>query len=206
MIKALKYIFLRFYILDIPDVVWLLLGMTLVFLVLWQQWREKRWMRWLTAAALLCAIAAILAATVAGRTGGASVRVNLIPFHSYREVRAGGSAEIYRSNFMNAALFFPAGLLATVLLPRKWKRWQRLLLVAVVLTGLSIGLEYVQYALAMGKCEIDDVIHNSVGALAGCLAVAVLSPVAGVIRQRLIPVAWSYACRLWRCLKSRIRN
>ena len=71
---------------------------------------------------------------------------------------------------MNVALFYPAGLLAASLLPKKWSGWCRCLLVVFVLTAMSAGIEFLQYRYALGRCEIDDVIHNALGALLGSLA------------------------------------
>ena len=41
-----------------------------------------------------------------------------------------------------------------------------------VLAGLafSAGIEYLQYRYALGWCEVDDVIMNTLGAQLGCLA------------------------------------
>jgi glycopeptide antibiotics resistance protein len=43
-----------------------------------------------------------------------------------------------------------------------------------VLAALSAGIEFLQYHFCLGRCEIDDVIHNTAGALLGCLAAVVL--------------------------------
>ena len=83
-------------------------------------------------------------------------------------------SKIYRSNFMNMVLFYPAGLLAASLLMRKWPEWCRFILVVTVLAALSAGIEFLQYHFCLGRCEIDDVIHNTAGALLGCLAAMVL--------------------------------
>lgn len=68
---------------------------------------------------------------------------------------------------MNVVLFYPAGLLLCSLLPEGWKKWCRVLLTFVVLCALSCGIEYAQFIYALGQAEIDDVIHNSLGALLG---------------------------------------
>ena len=116
---------------------------------------------------LLCVIAY---STILARDGGELLQHNFVPFHSYREVQNGGNIEIYRSNFMNVVFFYPAGLLATSLLPKKWPGWCRFILVVLALTAVSVGIEFLQYRYALGRCEIDDVIHNALGALLGSLA------------------------------------
>ena len=74
---------------------------------------------------------------------------------------------------MNAVLFYPDGLLTAALLPKKWPAWAKLLLIAVIFCGISVGVEYMQYIWSLGRCEIDDVIHNTLGALVGAAAAEV---------------------------------
>lgn len=158
------------YCLDLTEATLLLLICSAVFCLAKKRFGRFFWWKWLVAALLLAATAGAIYTTLGRRTGGENLQVNLIPFHSYREVLAGGNPEIYRSNFMNAVLFYPAGLLATALLPEKWPGWIKCVLVVLAFGALSVGIEYVQYTYALGRCEIDDVIHNTVGALAGSLA------------------------------------
>jgi glycopeptide antibiotics resistance protein len=81
----------------------------------------------------------------------------------------GGNIEILRSNFMNAVLFYPAGLVLCSLLPQKWRPWLRILLVSVLLCVLSCAVEQAQYVYSLGQVEIDDVIHNTLGAMLGAI-------------------------------------
>ena len=96
------------------------------------------------------------------------------PLHSYRKVINGGNPEILRSNFMNVVLFYPIGLLATALLPKRWAEWSRCVLTILLCISLSAGIEYVQYICSLGQCEIDDVIHNTIGALTGSLTMLLM--------------------------------
>lgn len=93
----------------------------------------------------------------------------LIPFHSYRAVMAGGNKEILRSNFMNVVLFYPAGLLGCELLPKGWGRVKKVILTVALFALLSAGIEFCQYHFALGQAEVDDVIHNTLGAFIGAL-------------------------------------
>lgn len=163
------------YCLNLADAMMLLLACSAVFCLLRRQFGQFSGWKWLVALLLLAASAGAIYTTLGTRTGGGNLQVNLIPFHSYREVLAGGNPEIYRSNFMNAVLFYPAGLLATALLLETWPGWCKCILVTFLFAALSAGIEYVQYTYALGRCEIDDVIHNAAGALAGSLA-ALLMP------------------------------
>ena len=118
-------------------------------------------MAWLTVIAV---------ATLTDRTPGIiPAERELIPFHSYHAVMAGENKEILRSNFMNVILFYPAGLFACELLPKSWSRAKRVILVAVLFALVSAGIEFCQYHFALGQAEVDDVIHNALGALIGAL-------------------------------------
>lgn len=110
-----------------------------------------------------CAVAVILCATLGRREQGGGAPV-VIPFYSYYAAFSGGQWELLRECFMNVALFYPAGLLVWELLPRKrTKTWPLVL----GFTLLSLGIEGMQYRLSLGLPEMDDVIHNTLGALLG---------------------------------------
>lgn len=171
--SAITYV----YCMEIPEILWWGLLLTVAFLEVFRRYQNERWMQYFVRAAFVCCIAVAIFATVGNRSDDHSVQLKLIPFHSYREVLAGGNPEIYRSSFMNAALFYPAGMLAMILLPKKWPGWCKCILVATLLAALSAGIEYVQYRYALGVCEIDDVIHNTAGALVGSLATLGIPPI-----------------------------
>ena len=158
-----------FHCLPIRDILVLLVVATWCFLRLQNRLHARIWWKLFLLSCLLGSIAVILHQTVWNRGGASENVLYLIPFHSYREVVNGGNPEILRSNFMNVILFYPAGLLAASLLPRKWSGWLRVVLLILLLVGFSAGIEYYQYSYQMGLTEIDDVIHNSMGALIGCV-------------------------------------
>lgn len=186
MLGLLQSCFVRFYCMDMADILWMSVPVTIVYLLVYQRYQNRRWMNYLIGIALICCVAVVLYATVGNRSADPVREINLIPFHSYRAVLAGGNPELYRSNFMNAALFYPAGLLATSLLPQKWPGWCRCLLVVFLLSAMSTGIEYAQYRYALGQVEIDDVIHNTAGALAGSLAALLFPPVLLFIKEKLV--------------------
>ena len=56
-------------------------------------------------------------------------------------------------------------------LPFVLGKWKLSVPVTVVLACLSsAGIEYLQYRYSLGRCEVDDVIMNTLGALLGCSA------------------------------------
>lgn len=125
---------------------------------------SRCWWRVLIVAALSLWAVAVLYVTVLSRDSGAHGVFHLIPLHSYREVLATGNREILRSSFMNGLLFFPAGLLGAVLLPRKRRSILRLILAAAL---FSLAIELLQFRLSLGNTEMDDILHNTMGTLLG---------------------------------------
>ena len=166
----LQAFFLWFYCLSITDAVLLVIVVSAVYLI-FRQWLEnKRFWRPVIALLFLAWLAVIAVATLTDRTPGIiPAEPELIPFHSYRAVIAGENKEILRSNFMNVVLFYPAGLFACELLPKSWSQAKRIILVAVLFALVSAGIEFCQYHFALGQAEVDDVIHNALGAHIGAL-------------------------------------
>ena len=114
---------------------------------------------------LFCAaVIAILYATILTRTPG-NYELILTPFAALSAARQ--QPELYREMLMNIFLFFPLGLTLSNALPRKWHRWGRIILTALVGCVLSVGIEYTQYRYALGMAETDDVICNTLGAFLG---------------------------------------
>ena len=103
----------------------------------------------------------ILLAATLFRAPCSERRISLIPFISF--VRAKEQPEIYRSLLLNVLMFMAFSLGLAGLLPQTWKPGCRVLM--VILTGLvlSISLETLQYFLALGIAETDDVIFNTLG-------------------------------------------
>lgn len=167
----MKKLFLWFYCLPISDAVLLIVLATVIFLFLREKYRNTPYWKIGIPILLTCWIAVILFGTLGQRTEGENLSEPiLIPFYSYYTALNGGSEELYRTNFMNAVLFYPAGLLGCELLPGRWSKVWEVILVTCVFALLSIGIEYTQYRLAMGLAEADDVIHNTLGTLLGVLA------------------------------------
>ena len=83
---------------------------------------------------------------------------NLIPFWSYREI---GNDYIRYQIYMNIFLFIPLGFL----IPFASKK--TFLQTLIFGCCLSIIIEALQFIFALGLCEIDDVIHNTLGCIIG---------------------------------------
>lgn len=166
----LQAIFSWFYCLSIKDVVLLMIVVSVVYMMLRRFLGKKRF--WRVAVALLFSawLMVTVASTLICRPPETNAREPLlIPFHSYRAVRLGGNKELLRSNFMNIVLFYPAGLLLPELLPQSRKHITHIFIVAGLLAAMSAVIEFCQYQYALGVAEMDDVMHNTIGAFLGAL-------------------------------------
>ena len=141
----------------------LLLSLLLLWPMLCQRVGERRRVLFNTVLACVAAFI-ILYATILTRTPGVPA-VILAPFAALAAARI--QPEIYREMLMNVFLFFPLGLTLSNALPRKWHRWGRIILTALIGCILSAGIEYAQYRYALGLAETDDVICNTLGAFLG---------------------------------------
>lgn len=166
----LQAIFSWFYCLSFKDVVLIMIAVSAVFLMLRRFLGKTRF--WRVAVALLFSawLMVTVTSTLICRPSETNAgELHLIPFHSYRAVRAGENKEILRSNFMNIMLFYPAGLLLFELLPQRWNRIKHMFFVTGMLAIMSAVIEFCQYRYALGVAEVDDVMHNTIGAFLGAL-------------------------------------
>lgn len=167
----MRQIFLWFYCLPIPQALLVIAFATVGILLLSEHFRNVRCRKPCIAVLFLCWMAVILFGTLGQRTEGSNLSEPiLVPFYSYYAAFHGGSRELLRTNFMNAVLFYPAGLLAGTLLPKRQKSAWHAALVTCGFALMSLAIEYIQYHFGLGLAEIDDIIHNSLGALLGLLA------------------------------------
>lgn len=158
-----------FYRLPLEFVAQCFLLLSLVYLCVHRRFAGDRWFRCGIWIALIVWAAAVLWITALSRLPNPGYTPELIPFHSYREMFATGVSEIIRSNFMNVALFYPAGLLTASLFPKRWQHYHTIISVGILLALFSLSIEYIQFSFALGKPEIDDVIHNTIGAICGTI-------------------------------------
>ncbi|MBQ8641500.1 MAG: VanZ family protein [Clostridia bacterium] len=88
---------------------------------------------------------------------------SLMPFAQLSIYLSGANREIIRSAFMNGVLFVPHGLLLSQI------HTGRGTLFLTGITGMLIStvIEMLQWMTATGLMETDDVIANTLGALAG---------------------------------------
>ena len=102
----------------------------------------------------------VLCTTVLLRQDEGGNGIQLIPFWSY--FKQDIYPRLFIENIMNIVAFIPIGLFSTI--GRKSQKWWH---VALIGCSLSISIELLQLAFHRGMCEIDDVIHNTVGSIIG---------------------------------------
>lgn len=123
-------------------------------------------LRWklFNAVAFLGIVVAILYTTIWNR-GETAQEPSWIPFYTFVEAQL--QPELYRTMLMNVFLFQPIGLALPNLLPKKA---HPAVITVVFAMLLSIGIEAAQFHYHLGRCEIDDVIMNTLGAAIGAAA------------------------------------
>ncbi len=87
------------------------------------------------------------------------------PFWSYEAIQ-GGRCELLAENIMNALVFIPIGFMIGLGFSR-WSWWKAIGFGCLI----SISIESLQFVLKRGFCELDDVMHNTLGCAIGWLLV-----------------------------------
>lgn len=133
---------------------------------LYRTFAGKRWFRPGIVGLLAVWLVTVLWSTIFSREPGA-YESYWIPLHAYWLIISGECPEMFRSCLMNAFLFYPAGLLLAGLLPQRL-RYRHGMLFTMICFGLfSLSIELCQHFGHLGTAEIDDVLHNTLGAAAG---------------------------------------
>lgn len=108
----------------------------------------------------------VLSYTVLGRTGTGEYCYVLEPFWSYQMILEGQTGFIMEA-LLNVLMLVPVGFLISILKKSFW-------LAAGCGFMFSVLIEVLQLVTTRGLCETDDVLHNTLGAIAGYLAYRVI--------------------------------
>lgn len=100
----------------------------------------------------------LYASTIIFRVAKPFRQFNFTLFWSYSR------PELFVENVMNVVVFVPVGLLATSVLKK-----HRFVKAMAFGFAVSVGIEALQFILKRGFSEFDDVLHNTLGTLIGCL-------------------------------------
>lgn len=106
----------------------------------------------------------VLGSTVFTRIPKEERAFKLIPFWSWNEVIK-GNIQVLEENLLNFLLLFPFGFLLPFVFYRKII-WNKAFIMGLV---FSFFIETSQLILHRGLFEWDDMIHNSLGAMIGCI-------------------------------------
>ena len=105
----------------------------------------------------------VLGSTVFGRMPGERC-YQLVPFWSYGAILK-GDAGMLQEVLLNGVLLLPAGILLALVFNKPLKWYHGLLFGAVI----SSCIELSQLIFCRGLFEFDDIFHNSIGCMVGCI-------------------------------------
>lgn len=160
--------FKGFFSTGIPsEVLYTSLLVSLVAIVIGLLWKGIQWKKKYVLWVLLCEyIFIVMCSTVICR-GGMSFefeRLELTPFWTYKAVLAHTSGVSVWDIVLNIVLFLPLGFLLKLLYPTM-KIWK----MALIAICCSVFIEANQYFFEKGIAQIDDIMHNTIGACLGWL-------------------------------------
>ena len=157
------------YLLRIPDYIFqMLISVLCLCVVVFLSW--KGFWRGIELAGRLLLIEAIFiiySSTIIFRPGNYEDAYDFTPFWSYKAILDGDSF-LLAENMMNVVIFIPVGLLIGMGFPM-WKWWKAIGLGCLI----SMSIELMQFTFRRGFCELDDVIHNTLGCAIGWFLIQV---------------------------------
>lgn len=159
------HIFWKIYIQPLPVIVMGMIFLVILWAVMGNQFGARLWWKLFNGAVFFGIVAVILYMTVYTR-GENPQEPALAPFQSFLEAKI--QPELYRAMLMNVFLFEPIGLSLPQILPKKA---HPVVITVVFALLLSIGIEAAQLHFHLGRCETDDVIMNTLGAILGTVSV-----------------------------------
>lgn len=153
------------YLLRIPDYLFqMLISVTCLGIVVLLSWKGLR--RGIVLAGRLLLVEAlfvIYSSTIIFRPGNYEDAYDFTPFWSYKAILDGQSF-LLAENMMNVVIFIPIGLLIGMGFTKC--TWWKAIGVGCL---FSFSIELLQFVFNRGFCEVDDVIHNTLGCAIGWL-------------------------------------
>lgn len=106
--------------------------------------------------------------------------LNFVPFFTISGYFSRGNAQLFLINILgNLGVFAPLGFFPPLL----WKRWRKWYKTTLLGMGISVFIECLQ-VFTLRSVDVDDVILNTLGALAGYLCFALLRFLVRVIDRK----------------------
>ena len=137
----------------------------LVFVISLLLEKTHRKTRWFRISIFVLYVGLILYLTVLRNNIETDHQIQLVPFWSYEKFY---DPQYRWQIYMNVFLFIPFGFLLG------WALNRNVLHVILLGAGFSVCLEAAQYIYYLGLCDIDDVIHNTLGTVIGYIYWVVL--------------------------------
>ena len=136
---------------------------------------------WMIVNCVLCFsyIICVVYVTLLSRTPS-SREISWLPFQSM--FLAIEYSDIYNQIAMNILMFVPLGLTIPFFISVINKRCVRTTIIICILFSLCI--ELCQFAFGLGRCEIDDIIMNTIGASFGCISYIISNSIIMQIKKR----------------------
>lgn len=152
-----------------------------IFLILNKTWKK------VSVSLLISYCFLIFATTVLARTSRENVSYNLTPFRLFQNNEWWSKHDLMLQIKANVLMFVPIGFLLMLFGKElRVKLVRTLYIIAVIVTGFlfSALIEYMQYKLHRGLCEVDDVVHNTIGTLIGVVLYWIISRVFTELNNR----------------------
>lgn len=148
---------------DIPDYIFqMILSIFCVGTVVFVVWKGvRKGMLYSSRLLLVVYLTIVYCSTILFRNSNEAFRYDFHPFWSYSAI-SDGSSILLAENIMNVIVFIPVGMLIGLGFS-KWPCWKAIGLGCM----FSISIEALQFAFKRGFCEVDDVIHNTIGCIIG---------------------------------------
>ena len=158
-----------------------------IFLLIFKTWKK------ISVSLLITYCFLIFATTVLARTSQENVSYNLTPFRLFMIDKWWTEHDFVLQIKANVLMFVPIGFLLMLAgKETEGKLVRALYTIAVIITGFlfSALIEYMQYKLHRGFCEIDDVIHNTIGTIMGIVLCRGVNRIFTALKDRnILPLA-----------------
>lgn len=93
------------------------------------------------------------------------LQYELVPFWSWRDIIRYHDWTLLKENLLNCILLLPAGVLLPIIANHRIK-WYQALAVGILVSAI---IEFSQLIFMRGLFEWDDMIHNGLGCMIGCM-------------------------------------
>lgn len=148
------------------EIQWIVILLLVGLAAAWRLLRARKivWSQAVSGFCLLIALLMIFGTTVLTRASGEEVQWQIRLFWSWQLALA-GNREMLQEILLNVLLLLPVGVLLPLTLRRRLS-WRQGLLIGVLISAM---IELGQLFWRRGLFELDDILHNGVGCMLGCL-------------------------------------